>query len=183
MACAEAAGQTVAGVAIDMAKCYDSVRLPMLRRLLVAAGWPASICGPLLAAYAARRRVRIGDAVGPFAYPAAGIPAGCPLAVAALGLVTWPWQVAMVQAGATTARRYVDDLTAWHRGEGEDSRVATAAMWSASALFAAAAQLTISAAKSGAFANTPAVSWGGGGRPQRAGLDVLQRLGRPAARG
>ena len=157
LACAEAGGQVVAGVAIDMTKCYDSVRLPMLRRMLATAGWPSCIHGPLLAAYGARRRVRVGDAVGPFHVPVAGIPAGCPIAVAALGVVTWPWQLAALQAGATTARRYVDDLTAWTRGDGEDCRVATAALWSASALFAAAAQLTISQAKSGAFASCPLV--------------------------
>ena len=35
-----------------------------------------------------------------------------PLAVSALAALTWPWQVMVVEAGATVARRYVDDLTA-----------------------------------------------------------------------
>ena len=65
------------------------VRHPMLRRALHAAGWPAAVAGPLLDAYAAPRRLRIGDAVGQFVNPWAGIPAGCPLA--ALGTLTWPW--------------------------------------------------------------------------------------------
>ena len=51
-------------MAVDVAKCYDSIRLPFLRRVLSAAGWPAGVLEPLLAAYAFRRRLRIGDAVG-----------------------------------------------------------------------------------------------------------------------
>ena len=154
LACAAPAHQEVAGMAVDMAKCYDTVRLPLLRRVLTAAGWPAAILGPLLAAYSFRRRLRIGDAVGDFHRPCSGIPAGCPLAVAALSVLTWPWQVAVTGAGATAARRYVDDLTAWHRGDADDSRVAALAMWSATELFVRAAQLTINVAKSGTFSSS-----------------------------
>ena len=122
--------------------------------MLAAAGWPTGLSGPLLAAHAFRRRVRVGDAVGPFRVPFSGIPAGCPLAVAALGVITWPWQAAVLACGATTARRYVDDRTAWHRGEGQACHIAAAAMWSATELYVSAAQLTISRAKSGVFAST-----------------------------
>ena len=45
-------------VAVDVIKCYGTVRLPMLRRTLAAAGRPQAISGPLLSAYAFRRRVR-----------------------------------------------------------------------------------------------------------------------------
>ena len=155
IACSAQAGHEVAGLAVDMAKCYDSVRHPVLRRTLVAAGWPAAILGPLLGAYAFRRRLRIGDAVGRFTVPVTGIPAGCPLAVASLSVLTWPWQVAVTAAGATAARRYVDDLTAWHRGPAEDAVVAAAAMWSATALYVRAAQLTVNDRKSGVFASSP----------------------------
>ena len=141
-------------MAVDMAKCYDSVRIPLLRRMLCAAGWPAAVLEPLVAAYSFRRRIRIGDAVGCFASPKAGIPAGCPLAVATLAVITWPWQVAATCAGATAARRYVDDLTAWHRGQADEGHVAAAAMWSATALFVRAAQLAISEAKSGVFSSS-----------------------------
>ena len=154
LACAAPAGQEVAGLAVDMAKCYDTVRHPMLRRMLSAAGWPQAILEPLLGAYSFRRRLRIGDAVGQFAEPRAGIPAGCPLAVASLAVLTWPWQAAMWEAGATAVRRYVDDLTAWHRGHALDGQVAAAAMWSATALYARAAQLTVHEAKSGVFASS-----------------------------
>ena len=85
----------MAGAAADLTKCYDGVRHPLLRRALAAAGWPASIAGPLLSAYSAPRRLRVGDATGRFVPPAAGVPAGCPLAAAALAALTWPWQLAV----------------------------------------------------------------------------------------
>ena len=50
LAVAPACGQTVCGAAVDFSKCYDSVRLPLLRRVLAAAGWPTGILGPLMAA-------------------------------------------------------------------------------------------------------------------------------------
>ena len=50
LAVAPATGAVVAGVATDLSKCYDGVRLPLLRRLLAAAGWPAGLVEPLLAA-------------------------------------------------------------------------------------------------------------------------------------
>ena len=86
-----------------------------------------------------------------------GIPAGCPIVVAARGVIAWPWQASAQRAGATAARRYVDDFTAWARGEAEDCRVATGQRRQ---YFATAAQLTISQAKSGAFANSPLVRAG-----------------------
>ena len=61
-------------MAVDMAKCYDSARRPVLLRALAAAGWPEAISRPLLDAYAAPRRIRIGDAVGVLVSPRAGIP-------------------------------------------------------------------------------------------------------------
>ena len=42
--------------AVDMTKRYDSIRLPFLRRVLSAAGWPAGVLEPLLAAAASHRR-------------------------------------------------------------------------------------------------------------------------------
>ena len=127
----------MAGIAVDMAKCYDSARLPLLRRLLAAAGWPAAVvavAGPLLAAYGARRRLRKGMQL-----------AHSPAPVLVFG-PTAPSLMAM--AGRCT------EGTAWSRGRELDRAVATAAVWSATALFAAAAQLRISVAKSGAFAST-----------------------------
>ena len=50
LAVAPVHGQAVSGVAVDLSKCYDSVRLPLLRRILAAAGWPQAIAGPMLAA-------------------------------------------------------------------------------------------------------------------------------------
>ena len=60
----------------------------------------------------------------------------------------------VIEAGATTARRYVGDLTAWSRAPQGEGWSAAAAIWSATAVYAHRAQLTISAAKSGVFANS-----------------------------
>ena len=76
--------------------------------------------------------------------------------MAALSVVTWPWQSMMAEAGDTTARRYVDDLTAWCRGPPDDCPTAAAAMCSATAIFATRAQLAVSTTKSGVFASTAA---------------------------
>ena len=147
-------GHVVAGAAADLSKCYDGVRHPFLDRVLSAAGWPAALAGPLLFAYGVGRRVRVGEAVGAFRPPVSGIPAGCPLAVAVLAVVTWPWQAAVVAAGASAARRYVDDLTAWSRAPFPEPAVVAAALWCATDHFAAAAQLQLNVAKSGVFAST-----------------------------
>ena len=154
LAVAPATGAVVAGIATDLSKCYDGVRLPLLRRLLAAAGWPAGLVAPLLAAYSAPRRLRVGDALGAFVSPAAGLPAGCPLAVSVLAVLTWPWQVAVAATGATRARRYVDDLTAWARGPLPVAAQAAAAAWVATEAFVAPSQLTIQLAKSGVFSGT-----------------------------
>ena len=151
LAVAPAWGHTVSGAAVDLTKCYDSVRHPLLRRALGAAGWPTGILEPLLAAYSAPRRLRVGDAIGRLTPPRAGLPAGCPIAVSALAVLTWPWQVAVSRAGATSARRYADDLTAWVRGPPIEGSSQVVAIWSATTAFATAAQLALNQAKSGVF--------------------------------
>ena len=152
-------GEAVAGAAADLTKCYDGVRHPLLRRALAAAGWPPSITGPLLPAYSAPRRLRVGDAIGRCATPMAGVPAGCPLAVAVLAALAWPWQLAVEAAGATKARRYVDGLTAWARGPPRQVPSVAAATWAATAGFVAAAQLQLSEPTSCVFAGTVSGRW------------------------
>ena len=154
LAVAPVQGQAVSGVAVDLSKCYDSVRLPLLRRVLAAAGWPQAIAGPMLAAYGAPRRLRVGEAIGAFVPPRAGLPAGCPLAVSALAVLTWPWQLAVQRAGATDARRYVDDLTAWHRGDPAVGPGIAVRIWEATLAFASAAQLSLHQEKSGLFSGS-----------------------------
>ena len=74
---------------------------------------------------------------------------GCPAATDWMALATWVWTHAVRAVPRSVSRAWVDDLTAWHRGAPEDSRVAALAMWSATELFVRAAQLTINVAKSG----------------------------------
>ena len=151
LAVVPASGHTVCGVTVDLTKCYDSVRLPLLRRALAAAGWPAGVVGPLLSAYSAPRRLRVGEASGVVAPPKAGLPAGCPIAVSALAVLTWPWQLAVARAGATSARRYVDDLTARVRGLRAAGPGLASAVWLESALYAEATQLALNLEKPGVF--------------------------------
>ena len=99
---AEAGDQEFAGLAVDFRKAYDSVRLGLVRRLLAAAGWPLAIVGPLLDAYRAPRRLRVAGALGEPFLPTSGIPAGCPIAVDVLAVLTWAWHRSasmLMQAG------------------------------------------------------------------------------------
>ena len=102
---------------MDFSKCYDPVRLPLLARALAAAAWPSGLVRPLLAAYGAPRRLRVGGALGDPWAPATGIPTGCPLAVDVLAVFTFAWIAATRRAApAFACRAYVDDLTAWGAG-------------------------------------------------------------------
>ena len=92
----------------------------------------------------------------------------------------------VVQAGATAARRYVGDLTAWHRGPSVDGQVAAAAIWSATAIFVRAAQLSVSVAKSGVFASSaagraalPAAETAAPVLPSFKDLGISQHVGAP----
>ena len=90
-ACAHAgSGAGVAGVAVDFSNCHDGYRLALLPRALARADVPPAISRPLPAAYGFTRRLRAGDACGGDCTPTSGIPAGCPLAVSALAVLTAP---------------------------------------------------------------------------------------------
>ena len=146
---ARARGEAAAGLAVDFSKCYDGVRLPLLRRALAASAWPVALVGPLLAAYGAPRSLRVGGALGEPWEPACGIPAGCPLAVDVLAVLTSAWVAAVARVAPALARRaYVDDLTAWGAGAPALLAPAVAAAWSATLGFAGAFQLTVNLAKS-----------------------------------
>ena len=113
----------VAGLACDFSKCYDSVRLPQLRRALARGGLHPRILGPLLVQYHAPRRLRVAGTLGEQWPPLSGMPPGCPLAVTALATLTAAWGMALVAGLDEHQRRaYVDDLTAWvarfEQGEG-----------------------------------------------------------------
>ena len=108
LALAPATGAAVAGVATDLPKCYDGARLPLLRRPLASAGWPSGLVAPAPPPAAFGSVTLLGSL--PCLRPASR--PGAPLAVSVLAVLTWPWQEAVALAGATAARRYVDDLTA-----------------------------------------------------------------------
>ena len=115
-AVARANGEEFGGLAVDFRKAYDSVRLGLVRRALLAAGWPAAVWGPLVAvaAYEAPRRLRVAGAMGPAWAPASGIPAGCPLAVDVLAVISVAWAVALAAAPLPpVARRYVVTCGLW----------------------------------------------------------------------
>ena len=156
VAWAAATGRHVAGLAVDFRKCYDGVRLPLLERALATAGWPPGLCRPLLAAYAAPRRLRVAGALGEPWLPASGVPAGCPLAVAVLAVLTWPWAVRVGQP-PVSARRYVDDLTAWAVGPPGDVAHAAADALAVTRDFAAAVQFDVHPGKTFLFGSSLAV--------------------------
>ena len=153
LSAAEAAGDAIAGVAVDFRKAYDTVRLALMARVLRAAGWPECIVGPVMSAYYGPRRLRVAGALGPAWDPLCGIPAGCPLAVDALAVLTWAWAVAVEAIpGPPAARRYVDDLTGWTRGSDPEQVVAAAAdLWGVTRRFADACQLDVNMTKSVMF--------------------------------
>ena len=75
----------------------------------------------------------------------------CLRAVSALAVLTWPWQLAVARAGATSAGRYVDDLTARVRGLRAAGPGLASVVWLESALYAEATQLALNLEKPGVF--------------------------------
>ena len=143
-AVARAKGDEFGGLAVDFRKAYDSVRLGLVRRALLAAGWPAALWGPVVAAYEAPRRLRVAGAMGQPWLPTSGIPAGCPLAVDVLAVISIVWAVALAAAPLPpVARRFVDDLTCWKAGDVPAVAAAVSAAWESTMGFASALQLDI----------------------------------------
>jgi hypothetical protein len=141
---AEALDLEFGGLAVDFRKAYDSVRLALVARLLAAAGWPAALAGPLQDMYCAPRRLRVAGALGAPFLPTSGIPAGCPIAVDLLAVLTWAWHKrASALPKPLTLRRYVDDLTAWGYGPMTDMVEAIPAVHQCTHEFAAAFQLDV----------------------------------------
>ena len=106
---------------MDWSKCYDRLRLSVLRSIATAAGLPGSISGPMLAAYGQARRVLCEGMAGALRVPNCGLAPGCPAATDWLGMLMYPWLVKAREAIEEEERRcraYVDDLTAWAKGRG-----------------------------------------------------------------
>ena len=76
----------VAGLAVDWSKCYDRLRLSVLRRIAVEAGIPDAIAGPMLAAYGQARRILCEGLTGQLRKPECGLAPA-----ARLPLTGWPF--------------------------------------------------------------------------------------------
>ena len=91
-------GVHLSGIAIDWSKAYDRIPLAYLDVLAAEAGLPPEIAKPMLAAYRAPRRVRMGPLAGQLQTPTHGIPPGCPAATHN----GWPWRCLAFFGGWTT---------------------------------------------------------------------------------
>ena len=154
---AEAAGEVVCGAALDWRKAFDNVPLNHLEPVLVRAGVPAWVRGPLLATYAAPRRLRVEGALGGEWRPSSGILPGCAMAVFVLSVLLRPWDRRIERTDDRLRRRiYVDDLTIWARGAAADAAPAAAAGLAVTVEFEAAMTWQLNLVKSAQFANTAA---------------------------
>ena len=118
---AEANGDDICGAALDWRKAFDNVPLCNLGKLLERAGVPEWLRRPLVTAYTAPRRLRVGSAVGEEWLPTSGILPGCALAVFVLSVMIRPWDRKVARVHDSLRRRiYVDDLTFWARGKADD---------------------------------------------------------------
>ena len=155
---ADALSEEVAGAALDWRKAYDQVDLQTLPALLMRAGVPDRISKPALAAYSARRRIRVGKAIGRPWRPSRGLLPGCPLAVFFLAVLTWPWMRATGRLDDRLRRRvYVDDFTLWARaaaGEGADAAEPVRDALRLTAAFETAMGWALNRTKSKQFANS-----------------------------
>eukprot|EP00974_Lingulodinium_polyedra_P070985 6870634-Lingulodinium_polyedra.AAC.1 len=77
---AEAAGEAVAGAALDWRKAFDNVPLAHVEAAMRRARVPDWVVGPVMAAYTADRRLGVDQAIGAPWKPTCGILPGCALA-------------------------------------------------------------------------------------------------------
>lgn len=122
IAAAHEGSDMVAGLALDLFKCYGRLPLVLLREVADRAGVPRAPSGTMLHCYGMRRRVRAdGLALG----VVRGLAPGCPAATHWPALVARCWAHEVAARGAAP-RDYVDDLVAVCRGGGRMSAVAAA---------------------------------------------------------
>ena len=143
----------LAGVAYDWSKCYDRLPLGLLEELVEKIGMPAALKGPMLAAYAAPRRVLYMGLASEEVHPTCGLTPGCPAATDWLALLMLPWLLRVRRLNETKARAYVDDLTAW--ATGHDCVEVTQLIVKLTADFERATSLVLHEGKSRRFANGP----------------------------
>ena len=158
---AEALEEAIAGQALDWRKAYDHVCLATLPHLLDRAGVPSWLVQPALSAYTARRRLRVGQALGEPWEPTSGILPGCALAVFFLSVLTLPWLRRTGGIDDRLRRRiYVDDFTVWMRGDPVEVGEAVSAALELTLQFEHAMDWRLNRGKSAQFANTRALRQG-----------------------
>ena len=110
----KATGQGGGGIALDLSKAYDAVRLDLLEGVLLAAGLDTNLVGPALDMYRAPKAVRVQQALGETRVPDAGLPAVCPLATFFMAILMTPWRTRLrAVAQGARVRTWVDDLAAY----------------------------------------------------------------------
>ena len=158
---AAATGDVITGAALDWAKAFDLVPIAHIRAAMMAAGVPGWAARPVLAAYAAPRRLRVAGAQGDPWFPERGILPGCGLAVFVLSVMLRPLVVAAAALDhSLRVRLYVDDLTLWIRSAlaaGADAASVLQEALRLIAAFAAAAGWELSCSKSVLWSTAPAV--------------------------
>ncbi|MCP4243043.1 MAG: hypothetical protein GY772_21020, partial [bacterium] len=104
-------GEHAAAAFLDVSKAYEGVDHALLADAALAEGFPARIAHLAIAAYRGPRRVVLsGTPASRCAFPHRGIIAGCPVAVALMGLYLLRPLRGLGDLGLSLVRGFVDDL-------------------------------------------------------------------------
>ncbi|MCP4243385.1 MAG: hypothetical protein GY772_22755, partial [bacterium] len=106
-----ASGEHAAAAFLDVSKAYEGVDHALLADAALAEGFPPRIAHLAIAAYRGPRRVVLsGTPASRCAFPHSGIIAGCPVAVALMGLYLLRPLRGLGDLGLSLVRGFVDDL-------------------------------------------------------------------------
>ncbi|MCP4242104.1 MAG: hypothetical protein GY772_16225, partial [bacterium] len=116
-----ASGEHAAAAFLDVSKAYEGVDHALLAEAALAEGFPARIAHLAIAAYKGPRRVVLsGTPASTFALPYRGIIAGCPVAVALMGLYLLRPLRGLGDLGLSLVRGFVDDVALLATGPAEE---------------------------------------------------------------
>ncbi|MCP4239312.1 MAG: hypothetical protein GY772_02010, partial [bacterium] len=116
-----ASGEHVAAAFLDIAKAYEGVDHALLAEAALAQGFPSRVAHLAIAAYRGPRRVVLsGTPASRCALPERGIIAGCPVAVALMGLYLLRPLRSLRPVGLSLVRGFVDDVSLVATGPGEE---------------------------------------------------------------
>ncbi|MCP4244117.1 MAG: hypothetical protein GY772_26500, partial [bacterium] len=116
-----ASGEHAAAAFLDVSKAYEGVDHALLAEAALAEGFPARIAHLAIAAYKGPRRVVLsGTPASTFALPHRGIVAGCPVAVALMGLYLLRPLRGLGDLGLSLVRGFVDDVALLATGPAEE---------------------------------------------------------------